>query len=64
MPAEANAALIATAPDLLERCEELVRYGEIIERWLAKGNDEPMWYEDFMREIEAARAAIAKAKGE
>ena len=27
---------------------ECVIFGKRIERWLYKGNDEPMWYEDFM----------------
>ena len=51
--AEANARLIAAAPDLLEALEEA------LEDW---DNDEP----DFVRLewADKARAAIAKAKGE
>jgi len=34
--------------DLKLALSECVAFGEKIERWLYKGNDEPMWYEDFM----------------
>jgi len=50
--AEANARLIAAAPDLLKSCKDLLFFCE---------NMDP---KDTMREIwEAARAAIAKATG-
>lgn len=47
---EANADLIAAAPDLLKACCELVRYFEAI----GMGGEN----------VDAARAAIAKALGE
>ena len=50
MPAEANARLIAAAPDLLATLEDIVRITEISDVWL------PRWW------LEDARKAIAKAE--
>ena len=63
-PSLANAKLIVVAPLMLAELERLERFGDWIKSWLAKGNPEPMWYEDFMQEIENARSVIAKAKGQ
>ena len=51
--AEANARLIAAAPDLLEACQRMVKWAE---DWKA-GNTHP--HDDWL----FARAAIAKAIG-
>jgi hypothetical protein len=59
-PWEANARLIAAAPDLLEALEAMLSH--------TNGWDEAQlrkrWGEQVVAEILAARAAIAKAKGE
>lgn len=49
---EANAHLIAAAPEMLAALEDIVRY-------VSPGDDIP-----FAAMLEEARAAIAKAKGE
>lgn len=49
---DANASLIAAAPDLLENLQRMVRFLEVEDAWLAN-----------FGEVEAARAAIAKATG-
>lgn len=57
---EANINLFAAAPDLLAACEALVAFQELTDL-----DDEPEdgEYGDGKRAINAARAAIAKAKG-
>jgi hypothetical protein len=54
---EANARLIASAPDLLHELTELL---ETFKGCL--GGSDPLYYEDFYAEIERAQAAIHKAK--
>lgn len=54
--AEANARLIAAAPDLLEACKALVEYRDIIKQ---NYPDLP----GLIRGMEAARVAIARATG-
>ena len=56
---EANARLIAAAPDLLEALSELVAAGDY---WL-KADDEVKAMLRFGEADKAARAAIAKAEG-
>lgn len=51
----ANAALIAAAPDLLAACEEMVRTLVV--------SDSKKFQADRYAAFEAARAAIAKARG-
>ena len=58
--AEANARLIAAAPDLLAVAETLANW--IIE--LAASGDAGFWDAEAMPEIVAARTAIAKATGQ
>lgn len=60
-PYEANARLIAAAPDLLEACEALIAYDE--------GDDDApdagvKMMIDYDHALTLARAAIAKARGE
>jgi 2-oxo-4-hydroxy-4-carboxy--5-ureidoimidazoline (OHCU) decarboxylase len=55
--AEADARLIAAAPDLLKACEALVAYDDMIEEDDGKLM---MHYADLVR---LSRAAIAKARG-
>lgn len=56
-PLEANARLIAAAPDLLEACKALVK-------WCETGDGKPLDSEDEMdKEWQMAVAAIAKAGG-
>ena len=70
--AEANARLIAAAPELLEACEAAIRYDAVIQTCAndpermssactAEGDDLDGLYNDWIRK---ARAAIRKATGE
>ncbi|MBW3095668.1 hypothetical protein [Pseudohoeflea coraliihabitans] len=60
LPAEANARLIAAAPDLLEALEGLLaKYTELV-----SSGDCGSWDPEKESEVIAARAAIAKAKGD
>ena len=52
---EANARLIAAAPDLLEALKSLVEYGE--------GNEDPDVFPEEHLRLNSARAAIAKVEG-
>ena len=52
---EANASLIAAAPDLLEALERLLTHGERGNLYYERGEDAEV--------VNQARAAIAKAKG-
>lgn len=56
---EANARLIAAAPDLLAAMEALVDWSLLRSDWLQAGQPHPENHP-----ISKARAAIAKAKGE
>lgn len=69
MPAEANARLIAAAPDLLEACQRAIGYlenaGDNISYAVELGGDV---HEDAMQQniktgIQELEAAIAKAEG-
>ena len=55
---EANARLIAAAPDLLEALEGLLVFAEAAETKALVGDEGCLW------PVECARAAIAKATGE
>jgi hypothetical protein len=56
---EADANLIAAAPDLLAALENLVEIAEFLDPgW------DPEVFEDQTKSVATARAAIAKAKGE
>lgn len=55
---EDDARLIASAPDLLEVCEALEKYGA------ARPQIDDTCMHDLFQIIKQARAAIAKAKGE
>ena len=63
---EANARLIVAAPELLEALQNLLAIVDDapkgVASYYANGEDAP--WSDFDREINAARAAIAKALGE
>ncbi|MBF0675556.1 hypothetical protein [Pseudomonas sp.] len=54
----ANARLIAAAPELLGACEAMVAYDEFLEE------DDGKLMMHYMEIIKRAKAAIAKAKGE
>lgn len=54
----ANARLIAAAPDLLDACQAMVAYDDLIE------DDDGALMMHYADIIKMARAAIAKAKGE
>jgi hypothetical protein len=56
--AEANARLIASAPELLEACKMIVEYDEDVEE---SGGE---FLRLYIKALNAARAAIAKATGE
>lgn len=56
---EANARLIAAAPELLEACQAVADCDANEEDW---GKLE--WLEDVQHAIDQARAALAKARGE
>lgn len=56
---EANARLIAAAPELLDALEDLAN--DISERF---DMDDPSTNPGIRRAVEAARAALAKARGE
>ena len=62
---EANARLIAAAPELLEALQNMMAIVDDapkgVASYYANGEDAP--WSDFDREITAARAAIAKATG-
>ena len=47
-PTALRAQLAEAQAEIKRLAEEIVKYGERVESWLYKGNDEPMWYEDFM----------------
>jgi len=49
---------------LLEACKRMEKFEERIDRWMSKGNPEPLWLDDFHSEIESLRAAIAQAEGD
>lgn len=55
---EANAHLIAAAPDLLEALEGLLVFAEAAETKALVGDEGCLW------PVEEARAAIAKARGQ
>jgi hypothetical protein len=49
--------------DLLAACKKLEAFDERIGKWLARGNLEPMWYDDLLVAMDELRAAIAAAEG-
>ena len=53
---EANASLMAVAPDLLSALERVLEHGERLNLYHERGEDAEM--------VNQARAAIAKAKGQ
>jgi hypothetical protein len=60
---KANARLIAAAPDLLEALEAVI---DDLEGGIAQADDEGAsqdWLEDANNRLDAAKAAITKAKG-
>jgi len=59
---EANARLIAAAPELLAACEDLVNLWDEWVRY-SEGLEEPLRRSIEMR-VQQSRAAISKAKGE
>jgi len=65
---EANARLIAAAPELLEALEEARTSLLIVaEQVLGESKSAPQWdgvYEKLMPYVDKARAAIAKARGQ
>ena len=58
---EANARLIAAAPELLEAAQKALR---IAEEWIEIEVERPDALESHLRELDSVRAAIAKARGE
>lgn len=38
--------------------EELSKFEDFLRRWLSKGNDEPMWYEDIMALLSSANEVL------
>jgi hypothetical protein len=46
-----NDSLRARAERAEQDAERLAEFGLRIRKWLAKGNPEPMWYEDFMQAV-------------
>lgn len=59
---QANARLIAAAPELLEACKA-------VDEWLMEGfadsdADDPVYNEAFRRALRTVRAAIARATGQ
>jgi hypothetical protein len=48
--------------DLLAVCKKLEAFDVRIGKWLAKGNLEPMWYDDLLVVMDEARAVIAQAE--
>ncbi len=59
---EANARLIAAAPDLLAALEKLAQYADTCELFLRETH--PGKADALGKRVSCARAAIAKAKGE
>ena len=58
---EANAALIAAAPELLEKLQRLEKFAAFVEADLC--DQDTGWYYQFGSAIEKAQTAIAKATG-
>lgn len=59
----ANARLIKAAPELLEAFEDILQgYEDFVKEGLIWGSATML--KDYLRQIDAAKAAIAKAKGE
>ncbi len=56
---DANARLIATAPELLAACREVDAFVAIDE----KDGSDGLWTDDYRALVEIVRAAIAKAEG-
>lgn len=62
--ANANANLIAAAPELLEACKELIAVQTQFDKYTGCGMPGNDYYSnEFMRAVKLARAAIAKAEG-
>lgn len=61
--AEANAALIAAAPDLLEACKRLEMACMRLGIHFSRGTHEGKHTDEALEAINQARAAIAKAEG-
>lgn len=53
---DANARLMAAAPELLEACKGLVRYAEAVRHSAGMGKEQ-------LKRLESAKAAIARATG-
>jgi hypothetical protein len=49
---------------LVDALGQLVKYELVIRRWLSKGNNEPMWFEDIMSCFEFSKSTIAKVRHE
>jgi hypothetical protein len=60
---EANARLIAAAPELLEALEAGVKAFDAIDKETPWSEREPAWWIAWSAWASEARAAIAKAKG-
>jgi hypothetical protein len=61
LTAEANARLIASAPELLEALQGVLWMAE---EWFKHGGDETTFSDDYKESLDEARAVILKATGE
>lgn len=59
---EAHEEICADCVKLTAALMALVKYSEIIHRWLSPANIKPYWYEDFVSDIKRAKKVLWEQK--